>query len=320
MIAFTARAIQKRHVMDLPRPDAIIGSSVHPLAAWAGAKWADRLGVPFIFEVRDLWPQTLVDMGRLSSGGIMARSLYRLEKILYKRADRIVVLLPRASEYIERLGIQSDKVVCIPNGVDLADFPEIPLPKERNIFELMYFGAHGNANNLANLLNAMMILRRRGASKTLRLRLIGDGPLKVELQAQARKNNFDNVFFEPPVSKERIPSLAAEADGFVLTWCNLPGIYRFGISPNKLFDYMAAGRPIVIALDAANNPVEEAGAGITVHPEDPESLADAIEKITRSTYQERVEYGKNARRYVEVNHDFPILARKLSLTLDSVCR
>lgn len=320
MLDFTTKVIQKRYVIDLPRPDVIIGSSVHPFAAWAGANWADRFHVPFIFEVRDLWPQTLVDMGRLSSGGIIARSLYRLEKMLYKRADRIVVLFPRASEYIEQLGIQPDKVVYIPNGVDLADFPEIPPPFERDVFNLMYFGAHGNANDLANLLNAVVILRKRGTYNKLRLRLIGEGPLKAELQAQAKVNNLDNVFFEPPVSKERIPSLAAEADGFVITWCNLPGIYRFGISPNKLFDYLAAGRPIVIALDAANNPVEEAGAGITVPPEDPESLADAIEKMTLSTYQKRLEYGKNARQYVEMYHDFPILAKKLSITLDALCR
>lgn len=320
MLGFTARVLQKRRAADLLPPDAIIGSSVHPLAAWAGAKWADRLGVPFIFEVRDLWPQTLVELGRISSRGFAAKALYRLEKTLYQRAKRILVLLPHATEYIAGIGITTGKIHYLPNGVDLEDFPFFPVSSCSKPFQLMYFGAHGQVNDLFQLLQAISIIKERGLSDTVSLRLVGDGPLKSALQDQSKRLQLNNVTFEPPVPKKNIPLLASEADGFVLTSRNLPNLYRYGISANKLFDYMAAGRPVVISLNAGNNPVLEADAGFTVPPEDPIALADAILKLTSLPLGQRIQMGRNARSFVEKEHDFSVLAERLSTILSEVIR
>lgn len=320
MLAYTWGTLSRRSLAVLPRPDVVIGSSVHPFAAVAGALLARRYRVPFIFEVRDLWPQTLVDMGRLRDGAVLTRVLRRLELWLYRRAARTVAVLPLAWQYIVPLGIARERVVWIPNGVDLSLFPPATPPREPEdaIFTLMYFGAHGQANGLNTLLQAMALLRRSPQGARIRLRMIGDGPQKPELMAQAAEDGLDNVSFEPQVAKRQIPYLAAQADIFVITVLDLPGLYRFGISMNKLFDYLAAGRPIVMASGAANNPVAEARAGLTVPPGDPQALAEAILQMAATPLAERQRMGAAGRQYVEQHHGFGQLAGRLAEVLDTV--
>jgi glycosyltransferase involved in cell wall biosynthesis len=320
MLSYSMRVLMRKTTRDLPRPDVIIGSSVHPFAAAAAALLARRFGVPFVFEVRDLWPQTLVDLGRLSEDAFVTRVLRWLERWLYRRAARIVVLLPRAWEYIVPLGIAKEKIVWIPNGVDLTLFPPVQqLDRQENKpFTLMYFGAHGQANGLDNVLQAMALVRQRPEGRDIRLRLIGQGPLKQELMAQASRLGLDNVAFELPVAKSEIPALAAQADAFVIAVLALPKLYRYGISMNKLFDYLAAGRPIVIASSAGNNPVADADAGVTVEPGQPEALAQAIIEIASLVPSEREQMGQRGRAYVEQNHGFEQLAGHLAAMLNEV--
>ncbi|WP_315919359.1 glycosyltransferase family 4 protein [Mesorhizobium sp. SP-1A] len=316
MLGYTRAALRAENLSQLQRPDAVIGSSVHPLAAWAGRRLAKRYNVPFLFEVRDLWPQTLIDMGRLSNQSPISHALRGLEKSLYKSAARIVVLLPRAGDYIEPLGIPRDKIVWISNGVELDDFvPAAPIP--RDVFTLMYFGAHGGANGLDNVLRAMRIVQDDPAGGKILLRLIGDGPLKPALVAQAQELGLANIRFEDPVPKKMIPQLAAEADAFVICVRDLPLLYRYGVSMNKIFDYMAAARPTIIAMDAPNNPIEEAQGGLTVRPEEPAKLAAAILDMARLPTDERIAMGKAARRHVEEAYGYRYLAGKLASTLDS---
>jgi glycosyltransferase involved in cell wall biosynthesis len=317
MLVYAFRVLMSSVTRDLDRPDVIVGSSVHPFAAWSGAIVARRFRVPFVFEVRDLWPQTLVDMGRLRADGLVTKVLRMLEKWLYRRADRIVVLLPKAADYIVPLGVPADKIVWISNGVELAGYPQPSQPPMRDVFTLMYFGAHGQANGLDCLLKAMAELKKMSAMAHVRLRMIGGGPLKPYLLDLARDLGLDNVEFGAPVPKQDIPALAAEADGFVFNLIDAP-VFKFGISSNKLFDFLAAARPIVFCCDASNNPVEEAGAGITVPPGDPVALAKAIASLVALPADQRAAMGRAGRMYVEENHDFRILAAKLAVTLSEV--
>lgn len=316
MLAFAAHVVLAPALHRRATPDAVIGSSVHPFAAWAGLRLARRHRVPFIFEVRDLWPQTLVDMGAVREGSPLVWLLRKLEQHLYRAAARIVVLMPRADEYICRLGIPREKIVWIPNGVELSEVEPIPRPPNGSVFSLMYFGAHGRANGLDNILAAMAQLRDMHTNVRVSLRLVGDGPLKPSLIEQAKRLGLDNVFFEPPVAKAAIPTLAAEADAFVVNLVDLP-IYRYGMSLNKLFDYLAAGRPVVFAGASINNPVAEAQAGISVPPGDPDALAGAIAKMAMMPPTERLEMGRSAYAFVKAHHDFRILARRLADCLDS---
>ena len=320
MLAYTWAVLQRSTTAKLPRPDVVIGSSVHPFAAVAGALLARRYKVPFIFEVRDLWPQTLVDMGRLQEDSFMTWALRKLELWLYRRAARTVVLLPRAWEYITPLGIPKERVVWIPNGVDLSLFPRSTVADTaKDHFTLMYFGAHGQANGLDNVLHAMKHVQEQSNGRNIHLRMIGDGPLKPSLVEQASEMGLTNVSFEPPVAKSQIPALAAQADAFVIAVLNLPGLYRYGISMNKLFDYLAAEQPILIASNGANNPVEDAQAGLTVPPGQPQALAEAIVKIANTPLPERQRMGRAGREYVEQNHGFEQLAGRLAAVLDDVC-
>jgi len=316
MLVYTFRVLMPHVTRSLPRPDVIVGSSVHPFAAWSGAMLARHFYVPFIFEVRDLWPQTLVDLGRLSPDSLTTRALRSLEKWLYRKADRIVVLLPKASEYIIPLGIPEGKIVWIPNGVELEGYPEPIPPAARESFTLMYFGAHGQANGLDNVLQAMAVLKTMPDMQHVRLKLIGDGSLKLALQELANKLNLNNVEFCPPVPKQHIPSLAAEADAFVICVKDLPNLYRFGISMNKLFDYLAAGRPVIIASDASNNPIEDAKAGLMVQPEDSIALAEAIAVLVKIPESRRVAMGKAGRDFVIRNHSFEVLAERFAAMLE----
>jgi len=318
MLAYALRALMRWNLRGLPRPQVVIGSSVHPFAAWAGARLARRHRVPFVFEVRDLWPQTLIDLGRLREGSLVARALRLLERHLYRCADRILILMPGATEYIRTLGVSRDKIVWLPNGVDIGEFPYHPRSDRREEpFTLMYFGAHGTANGLENLIRAMAILKERRASPAPLLRLIGDGPMKPSLRRLAVEMQLDNVRFEDPVPKADIPAVAAQADAFVFNLVASP-VFRYGISSNKLFDFMAAGRPVIFSCESVNNPVAEAHAGITVPPDRPERLADAIETIAALSAAQRETMGLNARRYVERNHDYRSLAARLAGVLNEL--
>ncbi len=317
MLDYTRAVLSEQNLAGLEKPDVIVGSSVHPLAAWAGRRLAKRYRVPFVFEVRDLWPQTLIDMGRLTFNHPAAIALRWLERSLYRSAKRIIVLLPRAGDYIEPFGIDREKIVWIPNGVDLDLFAMPSPPALSGSFSLMYFGAHGAANDLGNLLDAMEIVGSAPGGQEIVLRMIGDGPLKASLITEARERGLRNIRFEPQVPKSAIPGIAAEADAFVICVKNLPGLYRFGISMNKIFDYMAAARPIVISVDASNDPVSEAGAGVAVPPGSPEALAAAFLELASLPSERSWQMGLAGRRYLEENHSMESLSRRLAATLDA---
>lgn len=312
------RALPRR-MPDVGRPDIVIGSSVHLLAVLAAYRVARRHRARFVMEVRDLWPQTLVDMGALSPQQPLTQALRWLEQFLYRRAERIVTLLPFAHEYIAGCGVAREKVVWIPNGVDLssASFPTGPDEgREGSDFVVMYLGAHGQANALDVLLEAARRLAASGEG-AIRFVLIGSGPEKERLMAMARGWGLSNVEFRDPISKEFVPQTLAEADALAVVLQDLP-LYRYGISLNKLFDYMAAAKPIVFAGAPANNPVKNAVCGLTVPPRDPQALADALVQLAQMSREEREAMGKRGRAYVEEHHDIRKLAEKLESVLSEV--
>lgn len=317
MVCYSIKAAFLRPGNGVQKPDVVIGSSVHPFAALAGWIQARRHGVPFIFEVRDLWPQTLIDLGRISPNGAMAVTMRALERFLYQRCSRVVALLPRAWEYIEDSGTPRDRVEWIPNGVEPGADPSPPKRPSNESCTFMYFGAHGDANGLDNVLRAMKLAQQDPRCAGLRLRLVGDGPRKGSLQQLAHELELRNVVFEGPVPKAAIPALAAEADAFVFNLVDAP-VFKFGISSNKLFDYLCAARPIVFCCNAGNNPVSESGGGVTVPPDDPEALLDGMRTIAEMPDAIRESTGRAGREWVVANHSYATLANKLANVLDAV--
>ena len=319
MALFAFTLLRTATTSGLSPPDVVIGSTVHPFAALAAYFLARRHRVPFVFEVRDLWPRTLVAMRAIRPGGVLDCALGLLERWLAHRADRIIVVMQGGVDYFHALGIPLDRLLWLPNGAELPTSPPTPLRSQTSPFQLLYCGAHGPANALSTVLDAMALLQRRGVGPDqLILRLIGDGSSKLALQHRAQVLGLRTVFFEPSVPKQVLGALASQADAFVVSMQPLPDLYRYGMSFNKLFDYFLAARPIVSASCAAHDPVLAADAGLVVPPGDPSALADAIDKMCHLPHNERQRFGANGRAYLEAHHAYPLLAHRLAKSLDAL--
>ena len=301
---------------EIGRPDVVIGSSVHLLAVLAAYWVAKHHKAGFIMEVRDLWPQTIIDMGALNERHPLTKMLQALERFLYRRAERIITLLPKAREYIAAQGIDVKKVVWIPNGVDLARFQVKSGDGDHQGFRVMYLGAHGRANALDVLLQAAKIVQDQ-EYEDIKFVLMGDGPEKPKLIELAEKLQLRNVEFRDPVKKSEVSRVFQEAAVTVLILQDI-SLYQYGISLNKLFDYLAVGKPIILGGNPANNPIEEAHCGLAVPPRDPEALAEAVIKLYNMSPEEHAEMGRRGREYVEKYHAIPVLADKLEALLQEV--
>jgi len=298
-------------------PDVVIGSSPHLLTLFTAYQLARRYRAPFVMEVRDLWPQTIIDMGVLSERNPVIKALQFLERFLYRRAKRIITLLPLAHEYITSCGASQEKIVWIPNGVDLSRFQNVEPPSgSHEGFRVMYLGAHGQANALDVLLQAAKVVQNQGYSD-IRFLLIGDGPEKPRLIELAEQLRLSNTEFRDPVKKAEVPWALGEADAFVLN-LEKANVFKYGISSNKLFDYMAAGNPVIFSVKAPNNPVEEAHCGLTVPPRDPQALAEAVIKLYQMPQEEREAMGRRGQEYVEKYHSVPVLADKLIECIEQI--
>lgn len=321
MVSYSCRVL--RSTDKLPKPVAIIGCSVHPLAALAGWWVAQRYRASFFFEERDLWPQVMIDMGKLKANSIIAKALYSLEHFLYSRAAGVIVSMPYGKDYVIGKGVAPEKVFWLPNGVDLERFDnpapidttsEISLCFERfrDKFKVVYVGAHGPANGLEVLVEAAYLLS--ASNQEIHFFLVGDGVEKEKLVRMAEEKGLSNISFLPAVPKSQVPSVLAQADLVVHVLRKVETL-RYGLSSNKINEYMASSKPIVTAIEASNNPVVEARCGIAVEPENPEALAKAIIEIYEMPEEKRKELGLNGRRYVEKYHDIRILADQLETIL-----
>lgn len=307
MLVFALQVWCRIGTRGMRKPDVVVGSSLTLFAALSAARLARHFGVPFVLEIRDLWPQTLIDMG-MGPYHPAVLVFGVIERYLYGNADEIVTLLPNAAEYISSRGAGGTEITWIPNGVDVHSIPFLP-PTPHEVFTVVYAGSHGLSDALDPVLDAAIILQKRAPGR-FRFRFIGDGPCKDGLRHRVQTDHIVNVVFEDPVPKLKIIPKLLEADAFIIAM-KKTDLYRYGISPNKLHDYMAAGRPTVVAGTVHNNPVADAAAGITVPPEDPHAMAEAVETLADMSLEDRRSMGLRARKYIEHHHDFAVLAQRL---------
>jgi len=292
-----------------PYPDVIVGSTPHlftPLVGWLLAR---RFRARFVVEVRDLWPETFVAFGFYGPRHPIVLALRGLERFLYRRADRIVTLLPEAWRYfVERAGVTKEDVAWIPNGAAVSGSPAGERPANRP-FTFMYMGSEGRANVLDDLLTAAGILQEEGSP--LRVVLVGDGKERARLEEEAQTLSLQNVAFVDAVPKRDVARLLPEADAFVALLEKTP-LYRYGISLNKLFEYMAAGKPVLLAGETAHNYVALAECGLVIPPRDPEALARAMAELAALSPAERAEMGQRGREYARAHHDWDLLAARFA--------
>ena len=278
-------------------PDLILASSPQLPAAWTCLWIARALGVPFVLEIRDLWPQVLIDQGGKSPRSAMVRLLAWMERQLYSGAQTVVVLAKGAETYVKERGARH--TTWLPNGPDLDLFQLQALTADTSVFTVLYAGAHGDANALDNVIEAARLLEQNIASN-IRFIFIGDGPEKQALILQAE--GLSNVHFENPVPKAQIPALMAKADAILLSLRDVP-LFRYGVSPNKLYDAYALGRPVITTVAGAiNQEVEEHLVGVTAAPGDPHALAIAIEKLASTPHNEREAMAQRARQLAETTY------------------
>ncbi|KJS11985.1 MAG: hypothetical protein JL56_14175 [Desulfotomaculum sp. BICA1-6] len=325
MLVFTILAI--RLGWSRERPGVIIGSSVHLFAVWAAFVLAKHHRCRFVFEVRDLWPQTLIDIGKVSEKHPVVWVLRRLELFLYRRADRIIVLLSRASEYMVQFGIPAEKIFYLPNGVNLARYHEILQPLDVELeklansltgkFVTAYTGTLGMANSLDTLLDAAAILKQHG-NQQIQFLIVGNGPEKTRLIQRTAQEQLINVTFVDPLPKDYIPFLLSQVNTGIHSFQDSP-VFQWGVSPNKIFDYMAAGLPVIFLCNRAySNPVTASGGGYVLPGEDAPALARALLDLAEQP-EHAAALGQKARAYVEHEHSMEMLGPRLAsiLSFDS---
>lgn len=260
----------------------VVFATTTPLTAGIPGIFARWLrGKPFVFEVRDLWPEIPRQM-RVITNPLVLGAMSVLEWATYRSSVRSVALSPGIADGIERQGVARDRIAVIPNGCDLEIFCD-PADRWRpeGIFEndllALFTGTHGLANGLDAVLNAAEVLKRRGRDD-IKLLLVGDGKLKPRLQEDAEQRDLVNVIFHDPVKKKRLASLLAGADLGMQVLANVPAFY-YGTSPNKFFDYIAAGLPVLNNYPGwLAEMIEQANCGFAVPPDNPEAFADALER------------------------------------------
>ncbi|PLT35724.1 glycosyltransferase family 4 protein [Bacillus sp. V5-8f] len=303
------------------KPDVIVGSSVHLFACLAGyflSKWKKA---SYVVEIRDLWPRTLIEFGSMSERHPVAVMFGIIEKFVYKKAEKIIVTLPGAHKYITTLGIPREKIVYIPNGIDMSKQEELENPSsmEAEIAEIrkkypriaLYIGSHGMANSLYTIVESAEYLHRDDTAYVF----IGEGPEKEGLKKAAKHR--ENIYFFSGVPKNEVLSTVNLADVVLVSMLNT-NLYRFGISLNKLNDYLMVGNPILFAGKVYNNIVEAANAGITVPPEDPKAFADGLNQLLDLSAEQRQEIKANSFAYLYENHNMEKLAERFIAVCEEV--
>lgn len=310
-----------RRLADEFRPDVVIASSTYPMDIWPARRIARRAGAKLVYEVHDLWPLSPMELGGMSRWHPFILWVQAAEDFAYRHADKVVSMLPKALDYMCSRGLRASKFAYVPNGVDEAEWaapaPLVPEVAERiarlrttGLPIVAYVGTHGLANALDVLLDAAHLLM--GDAQFL---LVGPGPDRGRLLARVDGEGLDNVVMLPSVPKRCVPSLLAQIDIAYIGLLPEP-LFRFGISPNKLMDYMMAGKPVVYAISAGNDLVADAGCGTTIPPGNAQAVAQAVAQLAALPPAERAAMGQKGRQFILKNQTYPVLARRFLACLD----
>ena len=301
-------------IADKYKPDAVIASSTYPLDIYPAHRIAKRCNAKLCFEIHDLWPLSPMEIGGFSEKNPAIVILQRAEDFAFKNSDVIVSILPNADKHIRERGFSTDKFVYVPNGILTGEKNEAPMEKtierlqelkEQGYFLVGYTGNHSPANVLDTMIDAA----KKTTDEKVKYVLVGKGNVKNELMEYAKANNVTNIEFLDPVLKDNMDNVLELLDiGYI--GLKKQNLFNYGVSPNKLFDYMMASLPVIYAVEASNDPVKDSNCGISVPAENPEAVVEAVMKIKNLSEEEKIKMGGNGKKYVLDNHMYEGLADK----------
>ena len=323
---FLLRLMQSSAWLD-HTPDVVIASSTYPADIGPARRIARKAGAMLVWEVHDLWPLSPMALGGMSRWHPFILWMQHAENAACRNADAVISILPFADLHLKQHGMSPEKFHHVPNGIDPDEWLEdaatavppdhlstIRAARARGHLIIGYAGSHGAANSLDTMLDAAKLLR----GEPVTWLLVGQGPDRESLQQRVTSEQLAHVHLLEPVAKSAVPTLLREMDLLYIGWRRHP-LYRFGISPNKLVDYMMAGRPVIHGVEAANDPVRDAGCGISVPPEDPAALARAVQDLLHAGPAARHDMGRSGIEYIRRNHLYPVLARRFLDALGGRC-
>lgn len=314
------------------KPDLVISSSTYPLDTYGAQKivWyanqkrrkGDKPLCKYVHEGHDLWPLTLIEIGGMSKFHPFVMLLDWAESEAYRKAGMVVSVLPGILPHLREKGFdeKTQKFLPLPNGIALEDWQNCQplnydvanqLKKLRNDgkFIVCYLGGHAISNSLDVFVESARLSKDEDVSFVL----IGKGIEKERLQKKAK--GLDNILFLPAIPKSQVPEALSYAD-VMYVGAKPCSIYRYGVSMNKMYDYMMAGKPIINGVKASNDDVAEAGCGITIEPESPEAIIDAVNKLKNMDSTAREKMGLNGKKWVLNHADYAVLADSFLSKLD----
>ena len=281
------------------KPDVIICPSVPILTGFCGYLLSIFHKVAFIYDVRDVWPDILVDIGGLNKKSLVFYLFKKIEKLLYKKSKFISSTLPFIDNHVASCGADPKKIFFIPNGLNTSKivFEEKYDGGDSNNMNVYYIGGFSLDHDVENIIQAANLLQR-GGDKRFKFTIIGDGVNKKACVKLARSFNLNNIEFKPPVKKEIIFSIQSKAD-ILLACIKDTKSYRFGINLNKICTYLGSARPIVFSGNSPNDLVQESQCGLSVEAENPQKLVEALVRISSLSQVQRIKMGQKGREYVE---------------------
>ena len=299
------------------QPDAVIASSTYPMDIWVARRMARKADAKLVFEVHDLWPLSPIELSGMSPKHPFIRLVQKAEDDAYRDADVVVSMLPKVSGHMAGRGLDLAKLHIVPNGITLDEWTSEAPPLRDDVARAIalqramgrtvvgHAGSMGLPNALDHLLDAAKLL----LGAPIAVLLVGDGHERGRLVQRLADEDLSNVQWLPPIPKAQVPAFLAAIDIAYIGWQRVP-IYRFGIAPNKLMDYMMAGCAVLHSVEAGNDPVAESGCGLTVAPEAPEAIAEGLRRLAALPLDERRAMGERGRRFVLAHHTSPVLAQR----------
>ena len=307
-----------------PKPDAIVATSMPPTSCAMGVRMGRKWDCKTVAEIADLWPESIVAYGIAGPHNPAVLALRRLEKWIYKNAGAVVFTMEGAYDYITEQGWEAEiprsKVHYINNGVDLEQFDyntehfhvDDPDLDDPDTFKVVYTGSIRKVNNLGLLLDAAKCVN----DPRVKFLIWGDGDEREVLERRVRDEGLTNVVFKGKVEKKYIPSIVSRAN-LNFAHNSFTYLFNYGISFNKLFDYFAAGQPILCDFPCRYNPAINYDAGMEVRDARPQEIATVIGQLAKLPAEQRRLMGANARRAAE-DYDFKCLTDKLMAVIKSI--